>query len=168
MGENPLPSTPMEEISADLIGPLTESVNGNRYALTVICLCSGWCEVYPIKDKTNQSVWTKFAIEFIPRHGAPETLITDRGRKFNSFEFDRYLAIMGIAHNVTNPVHPCSNGKIEHFNRVLKDNKFINDLFCPNEHPRSPPPPGFSSGTGQKRGESMLVSTIHYDSILSV
>ena len=53
MGENPLPSTPMQVISADLIGPLAESVNGNRYALTVICLCSGWCEVYPIKDKTN-------------------------------------------------------------------------------------------------------------------
>ena len=83
--------------------------------------CSGWCEVYPIKDKTNQSVWTKFANEFIPWHGAPETLITDRGHKFNSLVFDRYLATMGIAHNVTTPVHPCSNGKIERFNRVLKE-----------------------------------------------
>ena len=55
MGENPLPSTPMQVISADLIGPLAESVNGNRYALTVICLCSGWCEVYPIKDKQKQT-----------------------------------------------------------------------------------------------------------------
>ena len=121
MGENPLPSTPMQVVSADLIGPLAESSNGNRYALTMICLCSGWCEVYPIKDKTNQSVWTKFANEFIPRHGAPETLITDRGREFNCFEFDRYLTSLGVTHNVTTPVHPCSNGKIERFNRVLKE-----------------------------------------------
>ena len=28
---------------------------------------------------------------------------------------------MGIAHNVTTPVHPCSNGKIDRFNRVLKE-----------------------------------------------
>ena len=112
MGENPLPSTPMQVISADLIGPLAESVNGNRYALTVMCLCSGWCEVYPIKDKRNQSVWTKFANEFIPRHGAPETLITDRGREFNSFEFDRYLATMGIAHNVTTLSTPARMGRL--------------------------------------------------------
>ena len=104
MGENPLPSTPMQVISADLIGPLAESVKGNRYALTVIFLWSGCCEVYPIKDNTSQSVWTKFTIEFIPRHGAPETLITDRGREFNSFEFDRYLPTMGIAYHVTTPV----------------------------------------------------------------
>ena len=76
MGANELSSSPMQKIACDLIGPLAESLHGNRYALTIICLCTGWCEVYPIKDKTNQSVWHKFANEFLPRHGAPEILIT--------------------------------------------------------------------------------------------
>ena len=35
MGENPLPVRPMQVVSADLIGPLAESSDGNRYALTM-------------------------------------------------------------------------------------------------------------------------------------
>ena len=116
-----IPVAPQQLVSADLIGPLPESTHGNRYALTMICHCTGWAEVYPLRDKTNKSVWEKFANEFIPRHGVPETLITDRGSEFTSYEWESYLAQLGVRHNVTTPVHPSSNGKSERFNRSLKE-----------------------------------------------
>ena len=121
MYDSQIPVAPQQFVSADLIGPLPESTHGNRYALTMICHCTGEALVYPLKDKTNKSVWEKFSNEFIPRHGVPEMLITDRGSEFTSYEWERYLAQLGIKRNVTTPVHPSSNGRSERFNRSLKE-----------------------------------------------
>ena len=128
MNEMPLAVSPFQIIGADLIA-MPESLQSNKYALTIICHCTGWAEVYPLKDKTCQSVWDKFANEFIPRHGVPQLMVTDRGKEFTAMEFERYLAQLGVQHNVTTPVHPCSNGRIERFHLTLKQiiNKLINN-----------------------------------------
>ena len=129
MGNMPLANYPMQIIGADLIGPLPESRNGSRYMLTIIDHNSGWGEAYPLKDKTNRSMLTAFANEFVPRHGVPEVLITDNGTEFTAHAFECYLAQLGVRHNVTTPVHPQSNGKTERFNRTIKDilHKLINN-----------------------------------------
>ena len=121
MGDMPIPAYPMQIVGADLIGPLPESTKHNKYALTIIDHLSGWAEAFALPDKTNQSVWNAFANYFIPRHGIPEILITDNGKEFTAHEWERYLAQIGVQHNVTTPVHPQSNGKIERFNRTLKE-----------------------------------------------
>ena len=56
-------------------------------------------------------------------------MVTDRGKEFTAMEFERYLAQLGVQHNVTTPVHPCSNGRIERFHLTLKQiiNKLINN-----------------------------------------
>ena len=122
----PLAVSPFQIIGADLIA-MPESLQSNKYALTIICHCTGWAEVYPLKDKTCQSVWDKFANEFIPRHGVPHLMVTDRGKEFTAMEFERYLAQLGVQHNVTTPVHPCSNGRNERFHLTLK--QIINQLI---------------------------------------
>ena len=128
-GMMPTAYYPMQIISMDLIGPMATSTNGNKYALTVIDHCSGWAEVYPLPDKTNQGVWQAISNHFIPTHGVPEIIITDRGMEFNSNDFNQYLSQIGVDHRTTTSFHPNSNGKSERFNRSFKQllSKLINN-----------------------------------------
>ena len=48
------PMTPMEFISMDLIGDFIPSSKGNKYALTVICMLTGYTFVYPYHPKRLQ------------------------------------------------------------------------------------------------------------------
>ena len=121
MGEMPLAAYPMQIVGADLIGPFVPSHNGNRYVLTLIDHCTGWAEAFPLKDKTNASVWQAWATHVVPRHGAPEVLITDNGQEFKATAWRTYLKQLGVEHRTTTPVHPQSNGRTERFNRTLKE-----------------------------------------------
>ena len=121
MGEHVIASYPMEMISADLIGPLVESPNGSKYILTIIDFCTGWAEAFPLRSKTNECVWSAFSGGFIARHGVPQVLLTDNGKEFTAFVFERYLQQIGIEHRTTTPMHPQCNGKIERFNRTIKE-----------------------------------------------
>ena len=120
MGEMPVADYPMQIIGMDLIGPFVASPSGNRYVFTLIDHCTGWAEAFPLKDKTNKSVSDAFANLFLPRHGVPETVISDNGGEFTASEWEQYLKNLGIKHNRTTPVHPQSNGRTERFNRTLK------------------------------------------------
>ena len=121
MGEMPLAAYPKQIVGADLIGPFVSSLNGNKYVLTIIDHCTGWAEAFPLKDKTNASVWQAWANHFLPRHGTPEVLITDNGQEFKASAWRTYLKQLGVEHRTTTPVHPQSNGRAERFNRTLKE-----------------------------------------------
>ena len=121
MGEMPVASYPIEIISMDLIGPFIPSINNNRYILTIICHCTGYAEAIPIKDKTGLSVINALANQFITRHGVPEVIITDNGKEFIANVFEKYLELLKIKHRKSSPGHPQGNGRIERFNRTLKE-----------------------------------------------
>ena len=129
MGEMPLATNPMQIIGMDLIGPFAESPAGNRYVFTLIDHCTGWAEAFPLKDKSNKSVWDAFTNLFLPRHGVPEVIISDNGGEFTAIDWERYLQQIGVDHRHTTPVHPQSNGRTERFNRTLKSmlEKLVNN-----------------------------------------
>ena len=61
------PPQPMEFISMDLIGEfIPASSKGNRYALTAVCMLTGFTFCIPIKSKTATDVvrhtWTIFTV----------------------------------------------------------------------------------------------------------
>ena len=121
MGEMPLAQYPMQIVGADLIGPFVPSLSGNKYVLTIIDHCTGWVEAFPLPNKSNESVWNAWATQFVPRHGVPELLITDNGQEFCAKAWVDYLKKLGVIHHRTSPVHPQSNGRVERFNRTLKE-----------------------------------------------
>ena len=129
MGDMPLPATPMQVVSIDLVGPFVASSRNNKYLFTVMDHCSGWAEAYPIPDKWSQTVEHFFHNRFIPAHGYPEVLISDNGMKFTAAHWEAYLKSMGIKHVRCTPQHPESNGKIERFHRTFKNmlSKAINN-----------------------------------------
>jgi transposase InsO family protein len=50
-----------------------------------------------------------------------ERVLTDNGSCYRSFEFRDVLIANAITHTRTRPYHPQTNGKIERFNRTLRD-----------------------------------------------
>ena len=121
MGTMPMPVTPMQMISMDLVGPFVPSSKGNKYILTIIDHFSGWAEAYPLPNKTSDSVWQAFSNYFLPAHGTPEVLLTDNGCEFTAKVFSDYLKTLGIDLRRSTPQNPRCNGKIERFNRSFKD-----------------------------------------------
>ena len=130
MGEMPIATYPIEIISMDLIGPFIPSTRNNRYILTIICHCTSYAEAIPIMDKTRNSVLEALTDQFISRHGVPEVILTDNGTEFTAKDFERYLDILGIKHKRSTPCHPAGNGRIERFNRTLKEmiHKLVNNV----------------------------------------
>ena len=121
MGNMPLALCCGSIISCDLVGPLMPSrLSGAIYIMTVIDHYSGFAEAYPLKNKTNESVWEKLRNDYIPRNGSPEVMITDQGSEWKSASFSDWLKGMGIEHRRTTPYHPQSNGRNERFNKTLK------------------------------------------------
>jgi transposase InsO family protein len=119
MGEMPIATYPNQVIGMDLI-ELPRSPEGLKYALTIIDHCSGWAEVYPLPNKTNESVWSAWTNYYLPAHSVPEVIITDRGQEFCAGPWEEYLSQLGVEHRKTTPMHPQSNGRTERFNKTFK------------------------------------------------
>ena len=153
-----IPKAPMDFISMDLIGEFyPPSSQGNRYALTVICMLTGWVWCIPIPDKTANAVLKAYLKHVHHVFGPSRKVLSDNGTEFKNDLFDRVAKELGVEHKVYSPpYHPQSNGRIEGFHLFLKAcmAKHISPglewdevcpiataayNFLPNEHARESP-----------------------------
>ena len=75
----------MKLISMDLIGqfyPLFRK--GNRYALTVICMHTGYTFSIPIPNKTASEVVRAYVERVYSQFGGPYKVLTDNGTEFKN------------------------------------------------------------------------------------
>ena len=113
---------PMQFISMDLIGefhPLT--VRRNKYALTVICMLTGYVFCVPLKTKTAEEVIQAYIDHIYSKFGGSMKILSDNGTKFKNKIFEQVAKELGVVHKLyTPPYHPASNGRIEGFHAFLK------------------------------------------------
>ena len=110
---------PMERIALDIMGPLPESENGNKYVLVIGDYWTKWVEAYPIPDQTVETVADKLVKEFCFRYGFPLAIHSDQGRNFESQVFKEACKLFGIEKTRTTAYNPKSDGLIERFNRTI-------------------------------------------------
>ena len=67
-------------VGVDMIGPLPEMPQGNKYMMTVSCLFSKWPET-ALPDKSAEGV-AAFLFRCFSCHGCCSVKITDQGREF--------------------------------------------------------------------------------------
>ena len=58
---------------------------------------------------------------FIPQHGCPKLIISDRGTEYVNEAIDLLSTKMKMKRNITTPYHPAGNGKTKRYHRFLND-----------------------------------------------
>ena len=113
---------PMQFISMDLIGEFHPPTSKkHRYALTVICMLTGYVFCAPLQTKTAEEVIQAYIDHVYSRFGGSLKILSDNGMEFKNKLFEQVAKELGVEYKLyTPPYHPASNGHIEGFHAFLK------------------------------------------------
>ena len=115
------PAQPMEFIAMDLIGEFhPASSKGNRYALTAICMLTGFTFCIPLRNKTAEEVIKAYLNHICCVFGPSKKILTDNGTEFKNKMWEEVYKLLRTHHRVTPIYSPQCNGRIEGFHRFLK------------------------------------------------
>ena len=121
---------PMGFICMDLIGKFHPPTSrGQNYALTAVCMLTGFTWCIPLKTKTAEEVAKAYMDHIYSNFGGSIKILTDNGMEFKNKLFKEVIEKLGTEFSIHSPPYrPQSNGKIEGFHRFLKTciGKYIN------------------------------------------
>ena len=113
---------PMQFISMDLIGEFHPPTSkGKRYALTIICMLTGYVFCIPLKTKTTEEVLQAYIDNVYSKFGGSLKILSDNGTEFKNKIFEQIAKELGVVYKLyTPPYYPASNGRIQGFHAFLK------------------------------------------------
>ena len=115
------PPQPMEFIAMDLIGEFhPASSKGNRFALTAVCMLTGFTFCIPIKTKKAEDIVNAYLNHICCTFGPSRKILTDNGTEFKNQLWTEVYKKLQTEHKVTPIYSPQCNGRIEGFHRFLK------------------------------------------------
>lgn len=114
-------SHPWQIVGADILGPLSKTINGNKYIITFTDHFTKWVEGFPMPDIKAERVADLYVEHIVCRHGTPEALLTDKGSNFVGQVMTRVNQLLQVKHKQTTAYHPNTNGLTEQFNKTLVD-----------------------------------------------
>ena len=105
----------------DLIGEFhPPSSKGNRYALTAVCMLTGFTFCIPIKSKKAEDVMKAYTDNICCVFRPSKKILTDNGTEFKNKLWTDVFRRMLTEHR-TSPIYsPQCNGRIEGFHKFLK------------------------------------------------
>ncbi|CAH8551539.1 unnamed protein product [Dicrocoelium dendriticum] len=110
----PRPESPWSRIHVDFVGPVE-----GTFFLVIVDAYSKWPEVTVMRNTSSNS--TILALKrLFSQYGLPQTIVSDNGSQFTSYQFADFCAQNGIQHMRTAPYHPQSNGQAERYVDTLK------------------------------------------------
>ena len=110
---------PFDRVCVDVLGPLPTSDNGNRYVVVFTDSLTKWPEAFAIKSAGADVIAQLFVEELVSRHGAPRTLLSDRGKNFLSKLVQEICDLFAVKKVNTTAYHPQTDGLTERFNHTL-------------------------------------------------
>lgn len=116
-----LPVRPWERIHSDVIGPLPQTLDGNKFIIVFVDAFSKYIVAEPIPDQKALTIINTFMNRFVSRFGPPALLVTDQGTNFMRDIFRSTLKNLKIAHKTSTPYHHESNGQVERANRTIEE-----------------------------------------------
>ena len=126
-------SMPMEFISMDLVGKLSKTSSGHKYALTIICMLTGYMFCIPLKTKTAEEIVDKYLthVTFTFRHS--RKILSDNGTEFKNALFEEVAKQLGVERKIYSLMYrPQANGCIEGFHKLYQITAY--NLLKAREH----------------------------------
>lgn len=119
----PIPTalTPFQRVGIDLLGRFPTSSHGNKWIVVCTDYHSKYAETAALSRATAEEVADFLLHSVILRHGAPRSVLSDRGSQFTSHIFRHILELCGSIQLKTTAYHPQTNGLTERLNRTLAD-----------------------------------------------
>ena len=113
---------PMDFICMDLIGEFhSPTSHGHHYALTAVCMLTGFTWYVPLKTKTVEEVSKAYLDHIYSNFGGSIKIMMDKQTKFKNKLFKEVVEKLGMEFSIHSPSYRSqSNGKIEGFHRFLK------------------------------------------------
>lgn len=116
----PVASKPFETVSIDLMGEFSPiSSSRNRYIIVVTDQLTRFAISEAVQVSDSKTVIRFLRMKVFMVHGIPRTLVSDRGTNLTSEEFESFLNLYGVKHNLTTAYRPQADGQTERFNKVL-------------------------------------------------
>ena len=100
---------PMQFISMDLISEFHPPTSKkNRYALTVICMLTGYVFCVPLKTKTAEEVIQAYIDNVYSKFRGPMKILSDNGTEFKNSIFEQVAKELGVEYKLYPPIiqHP--------------------------------------------------------------
>ena len=121
-------SQPWTVLGIDLIGPLTTSASGMKYAITKTDLFTKWVIAKPLVNNSGPEVSNVIA-HVLLEHGLVRKIITDRGGEFVNDLNKGIFETFGLRHAIASAYHPQTNGQDERTNHTVKNRlvKYCNE-----------------------------------------
>ena len=115
------PPQPMEFIAMDLIGEFhPASSKGNRFALTAVCMLTGFTFCIPLKSKCAEDVIRAYIDHICCTFGPSRKILTDNGTEFKNKLWTEVFKKLRTEQKFTPIYSPQCNSRIEGFHKFLK------------------------------------------------
>jgi hypothetical protein len=119
----PIPGDKWDSVSMDFITQLPKT-NGTPTFDAIVVFVDRLSKMVRIAPTTSnvtaEGTAQLFFDNVFRNHGAPTSLITDRGTQFTADMFAEFLKLLGTAHHTTTAYHPQSDGQTERTNQTLE------------------------------------------------
>lgn len=115
------PAKPFDLVILDTIGPLPKTINGNIYAITLICDMTKFLITIPAQDKEAKTIARKIFNNFILIHGPMKEIRTDKGSEYKNEIMTELCRQMKINHQISTAYHHETVGSIERNHRTLNE-----------------------------------------------
>lgn len=110
---------PWERVSADFLGPVSRTTQGNRYLLVFTDYFTRWVVAVPTADCTAETVAQHFVEKIVLQFGAPRELLSDNGPAFASAVVEAVCNMVGTRKLFTTAYRPQANGMVERWNGTV-------------------------------------------------
>ena len=115
------PPQPMEFIAKDLIGEFyPASSKGNRFALTAVCMLTGFMFCIPLKTKHAEDVIKAYIDHICCTFGPSKKILTDNSTEFKNKLWTEVFEKLKIEQKFTPIYSPQCNSRIKGFHKFLK------------------------------------------------
>ena len=128
---HPIPMTPCERWSVDIVGPFPRSSSGNNQALLAVCHMSKFMIGVPMPNKSAPTVLHAISQNLFYVYGDSNVMLTDRAQELSLSHLNRdVFAQFNIFNQRTASYSPWMNGQVERLNAVIEA---ILSKYCENE-----------------------------------
>lgn len=111
---------PFSMIAVDCLGPVRESLKGNKHLMVAIDCFTRFAEAKPIDSICAQS-FVDFLCEFCGRYGTPKTILTDNASTFRNTYVKELTEVFGIEHVTSTPHHSRGNAMVERALQTIQE-----------------------------------------------